>query len=386
MRGRGGPTGGSGMRPSRVLIWYWGRRGGGPRYALELARRLAARDDLELFLSTSRESEFHADFEALGLPRLDVETYTDLKTASLASLRLPLLRRRFLRFIAESGIDLVYCPMTHVWNWFIAGGIRGLGIPYLLTLHDDATHRGEHALVRDLILRREIRSASGIITLSAWVADRVRRSGYAGPIFTIPHGPFYYDRRPAAARAFPTGRPFRLLFFGRILAYKGIGLLLDALERLRRDHPDLALTIAGSGDLGPYLDRIAALGNIAVENRWIAEDDVPGILGAADLVVLPYTEASQSGVIASAQGLGVPVVATPVGGLAEQIKQTGAGIVCDAVAGDSLASAIGGLLADRARYEAIAATITGGPSGEAWDKIADDTAAAIRSLCGGPRT
>jgi glycosyltransferase involved in cell wall biosynthesis len=374
------------MSRPRVLIWYWGRRGGGPRYALELAKRLAARDDLELFLSISRESEFYDAFKALGLPGLDVETYADLKTAALASLRLPLLRRRFLDYLRDRGIDIVYCPMTHVWNWFIAGGIRRLGIPYLLTLHDDATHKGENVLIRDLILRHEIRSAAGIITLSAWVADRLRQSGYGGPVFIIPHGPFYYDRRPAAARAFPAGRPFRLLFFGRILAYKGIGLLLDALERLRRDHPDLALTIAGSGNLGPYLDRIAGLGGIAVENRWIAESEVPDLIGAADLVVLPYTEASQSGVIASAQGLGVPVVATPVGGLAEQISEAGAGMVCDAVSGESLADAIGGLLIDRARYEAIAATITGGPSGEAWDKIADDTAAAIRTLCGGPET
>lgn len=365
----------------KVLVWYWGRRGGGPRHCLEVTKSLMLERDLDVSVSLSRQSEFYAAFEKLGLKGFPVDTYGDLRSAALASLRLPAMRRRFLQYLRDEKIDIVYCPMSHVWNWLIVGGIRELNIPYLLTLHDLEPHKGENFLVRRALMNREISHAGGIIALSDWVAQGLADSGYGGHIWTIPHGPFYYDTGDDSPRSFPEGRPFRLLFFGRILPYKGLHLLLDALEMLRKTFPETELHIAGSGSIRAYQDRINRMGGIRIDNRWIDENEVPDIIRAADLVVLPYTEASQSGVIAGCQGLGVPVVATPVGGLAEQLHQTKAGIVCEDVSAGALERAIKRLLASKIEYEELVRAIPGKESQAAWINIGQKTAQAIRSLC-----
>jgi glycosyltransferase involved in cell wall biosynthesis len=58
---------------------------------------------------------------------------------------------------------------------------------------------------------------------------------------------------------------------------------------------------------------------VSIENHWVAEADIPGLIAQADALVLPYREASQSGVIPIAHAMGVPVVAMPAGGLSEQV-------------------------------------------------------------------
>ena len=74
--------------PLSVLLWHWGRRDGGPRYTLELARVLARRPDVEVHLSLSRQSDILAEFAALGLPSCNVDTYHDKLTALLATPRM----------------------------------------------------------------------------------------------------------------------------------------------------------------------------------------------------------------------------------------------------------------------------------------------------------
>ncbi len=64
--------------PLRLMLWHWGRRGGGPRYTMELARALARRPGLELHLSLSRQSDLFAETDTLGLPSFHVDTYTGL--------------------------------------------------------------------------------------------------------------------------------------------------------------------------------------------------------------------------------------------------------------------------------------------------------------------
>src|SRR5208282_4726743 len=69
----------------------------------------------------------------------------------------------------------------------------------------------------------------------------------------------------------------------------------------------------------PVLATLRELPGVAVENRWIPEEELGPLLAWADAIVLPYREASQSGVAAAAITAGRLVVATEVGGLVEQL-------------------------------------------------------------------
>ena len=132
------------------------------------------------------------------------------------------------------------------------------------------------------------------------------------------------------------------LFFGFIRDYKGLDLLIDALAKLPPDH---VLIIAGEpyGDMAKYHAAIARHGlreRVVDRIRYIADAEVPLFFSAADVVVLPYRSATQSGITAIAYHFGVPVIATDVGGLKEAVEDGRTGIIVPRPDADAIAGAI----------------------------------------------
>ncbi|MBM3163839.1 MAG: glycosyltransferase [Bacteroidetes bacterium] len=122
-----------------------------------------------------------------------------------------------------------------------------------------------------------------------------------------------------------------LLFFGIIRDYKGLDLLIDTLSGLKED---FHLIIAGEayGSFSPFEQQIK---NLALESRchvfqrYISDGEVPCFFSAADVCMLTYKSATQSGITGIAQHFEVPMIATNVGGLAETIKHEKSGFICD---------------------------------------------------------
>jgi glycosyltransferase involved in cell wall biosynthesis len=326
----------------KVMIWHWGRRGGGPRYTLELARVLADRQDMDIFLSLSRQSEMYLDFNNIPVVgRYDVDTYESIGQFFVRSLQLPLLRNRFRRYLCQNSIDVVFCTMDHLWNIAMTATIHDAGSLYLLAVHDATRHPGEDQRWRRWLLSRDIAASDGALVLTKAVRTSLVNIYHYPPertyLSTLGH---FGDGAPKLVREMPRDRPFRLLFFGRILSYKGIDLLLEALALLRRYFPNLSLEIWGGGDISPYRSQIEVLGNIRVENRWIDESEIAGIFARTDLAVLPYREASQSAVVAIAFAVGMPCVATPILGLCEQITDGMTGVIAEGMRAEDFAKAI----------------------------------------------
>ena len=133
-----------------------------------------------------------------------------------------------------------------------------------------------------------------------------------------------------------------LLFFGLIRDYKGLDLLIDAMPLLG---PQYQLVIAGEcyGSFDKYQSQIDASGcadRIHVFNHYIADEEVAAYFSAADICVLPYKSATQSGVTAIAVHFEVPLVATPVGGLAESIERPGIGVMASDISARGVADAV----------------------------------------------
>jgi glycosyltransferase involved in cell wall biosynthesis len=115
-----------------------------------------------------------------------------------------------------------------------------------------------------------------------------------------------------------------MLFFGLIKPYKGLDVLLDAMPLVLSKIPDAKLTIAGEvyGDSSSYrhqIDSLGIVGSVETHFRYISEPEVSAFFNNANLCILPYKSASQSGVIATSYSFGVPVLASDVGGLGEYI-------------------------------------------------------------------
>lgn len=114
-----------------------------------------------------------------------------------------------------------------------------------------------------------------------------------------------------------------LLFFGLVRAYKGLDILLAAMPAVLKVM-DVTLIVAGEfyEDKQSYVEQAARLGisdKIRIMDRYVPDEEVAGLFSAADLLVLPYRSATQSGVTQVAFFFGTPVLATRVGGLPEVV-------------------------------------------------------------------
>lgn len=126
-----------------------------------------------------------------------------------------------------------------------------------------------------------------------------------------------------------------ILFFGRIKRYKGLDVLVSAFRQLADRHPDYRLIIAGRAhDSEEYWESIRASmtdevksGRIVVEARYIPDEDTETYFKAADVLVLPYREIFQSGVMFLSHSFGLPVLASDVGSLKDEIVEGETGFV-----------------------------------------------------------
>lgn len=343
---------GKGSGKVNIMILYLGRKGGGARYSYEVSKNMPVLPGCNVHLCISRQSDLYVEMKALGVPVLEIDTYDDFLSAAMATLRLPAIAKRVSDYVNNNDIDIVIATMSHIWNAALIKSIKRSGAHYVLIMHDANPHPGENFLIRGRLLRYEAANSDSIISLTDYVKNRITNL-YAIPgtkIGVVPHGAFTY---PAGSTE-QSANYKTILFFGRCLPYKGIDILLESFEIISRRHHDVKLAIIGPGDLSPYKKRINSMTRVAIDNRWIPEDEIGEIFSSAHIVVLPYIEASQSGVVAVAFGAGVPVVVTPVGGLAQQVVDGLNGIVADSISPLSLADGVERLLSDNELYRKCA--------------------------------
>jgi glycosyltransferase involved in cell wall biosynthesis len=139
----------------------------------------------------------------------------------------------------------------------------------------------------------------------------------------------------------PEGKKI-ILFFGFIRDYKGLDLLIDAMSKLNNEH---ILVIAGEvyGSFEKYFQQIEKLGvknKIVQHVRYINDDEVPLFFSAADVCVLPYKSATQSGITSIAYHFDLPLIATNVGGLQESIHHNKTGLIINSPYSNLIAEAI----------------------------------------------
>jgi len=145
-------------------------------------------------------------------------------------------------------------------------------------------------------------------------------------ISTIPHGIYdHYEKVEDAKRKLGIDEEFVVLFFGLLRPYKGVKYFIKAFEILPEELIRKSrLLIVGESwedresvrmaEKSPYRDKIT------IVNRYVPDNEVSLYFSASDVLVLPYTRASQSGVAHIAMSFGLPIIATKVGGLKEALS------------------------------------------------------------------
>jgi glycosyltransferase involved in cell wall biosynthesis len=182
----------------------------------------------------------------------------------------------------------------------------------------------------------------GFIYMSEQVGRELARFDTAKPRLYSPHPIFDHfgkalPREDAAARLGLDPKAEYALFFGLVRPYKGVDMLIEAWNRLKRSNDgkqNRKLIIAGEfyDNVEKYQTRIRQLGleeEVVIHDRFIHDDLIPAYFSLAELLVLPYRTATQSGVTQIALHFEVPMIATRVGGLPEIVRDGVTGLLCD---------------------------------------------------------
>jgi len=158
-------------------------------------------------------------------------------------------------------------------------------------------------------------------------------------VFVVPHGclfSFLSDRSYGISE-----EPHTALFFGRIQKYKGLKYLIEAEPLVTKKFPDFRVIVGGKGDdLEPFHSVLSLNPHFEVHDRFIPNEEVHYFFERCSFVVLPYVEASQSGIVAMAFAFGKPVIVTDVGSLAEVVQDGRSGLIVTPRDSRELADAI----------------------------------------------
>ncbi|MCW2904160.1 MAG: glycosyl transferase group 1 [Streptosporangiaceae bacterium] len=195
------------------------------------------------------------------------------------------------------------------------------------------------------LMRALLRRVDGVLVHSAEQAE-LARSLTDRPV-RVAEMPAHLPTSPVPGRvagaAGPrTGEQRRLLFFGMVRPYKGLDVLLRALAA---GPGDVGLTVAGEfwggeDETRELVARLGLAGRVDLRPGYVPAQDVPGLFGAADALVLPYRSATASQNVWMAYEHGVPVIATRIGGFGEQVRDGVDGLVCEPDDVGSLTGAI----------------------------------------------
>jgi glycosyltransferase involved in cell wall biosynthesis len=236
-------------------------------------------------------------------------------------------------------------------------------------------------------LTRLLAEMDAVVVHSAHGAGRLQ-ADFDAPterLRVIPHGTFDYLTRqdnevPLPDELRDVEGPV-ILAFGLVRPYKGTDVLLEAFRRIE----GAELWVVGMprmpmGELRELARR--APGTVRFVDRFVTDPEIPAFMRRADLVVLPYRNIEQSGVLYTALAFGRPLVLSAVGGFPEVAEQGAARLVPpeDPAA---LGEALSELLADRSARDALADAATkAAATTYSWDRIGQATMALYRDLLG----
>jgi len=324
----------------------------------------------------------------------------------LLSPRLPLARRAFprralraagygpelaafVRRVRAERPDVVHLQWSLApWlDALAAARMRAAGVATVYTAHNALPHEPRPWHRR--AARRLARGMDRVIVHSEATRRRVTDHLGLAPerVTVVPLAPYAPDRPIARAEArralgIPVDGPVAL-FFGQFRPYKGFDALLEAWPRVRASLPEARLVAAGpaGGAAEARLQAdvrargLAPSVDLRIGHVGAAEHDA--LFAAADVVVLPYRDTDDSGVLAAARGHGRAVVATTVGGLPEALA-AGGGLCVPPGDGRALAVALVEVLGRRERREALEAEARRAAAAWTWADVAARTRGVYR--------
>ncbi len=354
-------------------------------YCLDYVNAVASIGEVD-FLAADRAL---GDREHFLDPRVRLSRLAWPRHRSLANIN---LLRQMRQLIRQRDVDVVhFLGDDVVWLNLLPYLIGGR--PTVITVHDAEPHPGdtESGVMPRFVIDRFNLSATRLIVHGDNIRKAlIRRIGRSpDDIDVLPHVALMRYAELAKRQSL-TPRPKdgrrNILFFGRVMAYKGLPVLLKAAAGLKETVPGLELVVAGRGPALEDIRAELAADHIRLRDTYIPDPEVAELFLNTELVVLPYIEASQSGILALAAAFGRPAVVSDVGEIGELVRATGMGLVVPPGDPEALAGAVAEVLSNpdlARRLAAASAEAARGPGGMSPDFVAERARACYQRAIDG---
>lgn len=317
----------------KILINYQGRDGAGPVCALEWAKGFQ-KIGCDVYAAISCDATNRNQWiEHLSEDHIFwIKTHKDKDGFSfiITTLRLIFFDRFRMKWkFKKNHFDFTLRTLYGHWAYIVDKSVNRDRIVTLC--HDPKIHSGEKKYIGKLY-HKHIRQSDDVFVLTNSFKEVVHKN-YGIPmkhIHYVPHGRMnmYQARQEVKYQKYFDPKKVNFVFFGRIEKYKGLHVLCEACQILKRKRKDFTVLVAGNGDFQPYKKGFEDLGCATVINRFISDEEVGSLFEGANIVTtVPYIDATQSGVIPLAYEYDTPIIASDIGGLREQLDDGKIGLL-----------------------------------------------------------
>ena len=225
-----------------------------------------------------------------------------------------------LKKIRKKHFDIIFFETLHVWNLPIML-LKSKRVKTFQMIHDIIPHTGDKQEKSVILMNKAVcRLADNIVICNKKYGNVLTDS---------------YNVEPSRIKAYRLWRSFpeytepcyskRILFLGRINAYKGVDKLLKIIKKC----PDINFDVVGRVDANSdnLVSEIKMQTNANVIDRYVTNEELERFFTGCDWVILPYNSATQSGVIIDAYRYGKPIIAFDVGAISEQVIESKTGFL-----------------------------------------------------------
>ena len=365
---------------------------------LPLAKYLSRRISVDLYVvvygTTFRESVGSFDLQGLPLGVVDAAQtkeamgatlmkYADHENLTIRLFKYPSLKvfnrqnfrlhRRLARVLNQQYYDVVHLNGYRGSQLFLYAMLRRVGKVW--SVHDPILHSGEdkwqtrwaYSLFRFFRAQFILHNRQQLPEFIEKYNIKPARCHY------VPLGPYEVFRLFENGQSVAT-EPHHVLFYGRISPYKGVEYLVEAAKIARQQLPDLHVTIAGQPNYA-FDGDVSDKSLFTFIDNYIPNETLAQLIQRAAVIVCPYTDATQSGVIMTAYAFDKPVIATAVGGLPEVVEDQKTGRLVPPRDASALADALVETLSNPEELKKMQENVVVlNQSGRfSWDQIAENT-------------
>jgi len=339
---------------------------------VHLANAVADREDVALLLPRRLVRQYSQFLKAnINIYPFTSPMYCSVKEVSMI--------RNIVRSINRIRPNVLHIQEGHIWFNLTLPMIKRR---YCLvtTVHDVNPHPGAWLPNRIPLRNLAIRHSSSLIVHGKKLKENLvsRFKVSESTVSIVPHGEL------AIYRSFGNRNVKEedslVLFLGRIRKYKGLPYLIAAEPIISRSVPDLRIIIGGEGkDLIKYEKEIRNRKKFTFINEYVTNDTLADLFRGPSVVVLPYTEASQSGIIPIAYAFRKPVVATDVGSIPEIADHGETGYIVPPRDPEKLAEAVIDVLTDKQKRKKMGELAYNKARADlSWENIAERTVNVYR--------